>query len=184
MLSLTPQNSIIALIDWQERLAAAMPADIHARNLDRMAILLQAARLLEIPVVVTEQYPKGLGPTVPQLREHLDPEEEPVEKLQFSATRVPGFAGALATSGRSHVIVTGMEAHVCVYQTVRSLAEDEYAVHVPLDAVLSRHREDYMAAVGLYRQLGAVTTSVETVVFDWLRRAGTESFKAISRLLR
>ncbi|MBN95501.1 MAG: hydrolase [Deltaproteobacteria bacterium] len=184
MLSLTPQNSIIALIDWQERLAAAMPPQVHARNLERTAVLLRAARLLEIPVLVTEQYPKGLGPTVPELREHLPPEVEPVAKLQFSAARVPDFAGALTTSGRSHVVVVGMEAHVCVYQTARSLAEDEYAVHVPLNAVVSRHREDYMAAVGLYRQLGAVTTSVETVVFDWLRRAGTESFKTISGYLR
>ena len=184
MLYLSPNNSVVVLIDWQERLAPVMPEAIERRNRAATRTLLAAAVQLEVPIVVSEQYPKGLGSTVPELLEVLPGETQRHEKRVFSAAEVPGFQDELAQTGRSHVIVAGMEAHICVYQTVRALREEGYSVHVPLNAVVSRYKHDYMAAVGLYRHVAAAVTSVETVLFDWLRRAEGDNFKAISGLIR
>jgi len=184
MLYLSSSNSLVLLVDWQERLVSAMPPAVEARNRAATAVLLQAAQELEVPVLVSEQYPSGLGPTVPDLLSLLPEETERHSKKVFSAAQVPGVQDALAQSGRSHVVVAGMEAHICVFQTVRGLREEGYAVHVPLNAVVSRYKHDYIAAVGMFRHLGAATTSVETILFDWLRHAEGDSFKAISRLIR
>ena len=108
----------------------------------------------------------------------------PTEKRDFACTDVPEFLEQLTASGRTHVVLIGMEAHVCVYQTARGLLEEGFVVHVPTDAVVSRSKRDYLAAVGLYQQMGAVTTSVETVVFDWVKRAEGDLFKTVSRLVR
>ena len=184
MLYLSPSNSIVLLVDWQERLVSAMPEAIEARNRAATLILLQGARELDVPILVSEQYPAGLGVTVADLLDVLPEGTERHSKRVFSAAQVPGLQNALAQSGRSHVVVAGMEAHICVYQTVRGLREEGYSVHVPLNAVVSRYKHDYMAAVGMFRHLGASTTSVETVLFDWLRHAQGPSFKVISRLIR
>ena len=184
MLYLSPNNSVVVLVDWQERLVSVMPEKIERRNRDATRTLLLGAVELEIPILVSEQYPDGLGSTVADLLEVLPEGCQRHEKKVFSAADVPSFQDELARTGRSHVVVVGMEAHICVYQTVRALREADYSVHVPLNAVLSRKKHDYMAAVGLYRHLGAATTSVETVLFDWLRRAEGDSFKVISRLIR
>ncbi len=184
MLSLTPDNSVVVLIDWQERLAAVMPDDVHADQLRKACILVEGANAAGVPVLVTEQYPKGLGPTVPELREAFGDLAAPVEKRDFACTDVPEFADQLERTGRSHVILAGMESHICVFQTARGLVEEGYVVHVARDAVVSRSKRDYKAALGLYEQLGAVTTSVETVVFDWVRRAQGDVFKTISKLVR
>ncbi len=184
MLYLSPNNSLVLLVDWQERLVSAMPEGVEARNRAATSILLQGARELEVPILVSEQYPSGLGSTVSDLLEVLPEGTQRHAKKVFSAAQVPGLQDALAQSGRSHVVVVGMEAHICVFQTVRGLREEGYAVHVPLNAVVSRYKHDYVAAVGMFRHLGAATTSVETVLFDWLRHAEGESFKVISRLIR
>jgi nicotinamidase-related amidase len=184
MLSLTPDNSLVVLIDWQERLASVMPDAVHADHLRKACILIEGARAVGVPVVVTEQYPRGLGHTVPALREALGESAAPVEKRDFACTEVPEFAELLERSGRSHVILAGMESHICVFQTARGLASEGYVVHVARDAVVSRSKRDYLAALSLYEHLGAVTTSVETVLFDWVRRAEGATFKAISRLVR
>jgi len=184
MLSLTPDNSVVVLIDWQDRLAAVMPDDVHAAHLRKACILVEGARAAGVPVLVTEQYPKGLGHTVPALRDAIGDAAVPIEKRDFACTDVPEFAAALERSGRSHVILAGMESHICVFQTARGLVGDGYVVHVARDAVVSRSKPDYLAALGLYDQLGCVTTSTETVVFDWVRRAEGDTFKAISRLVR
>ena len=184
MLYLSANNSIVLLIDWQQRLVAAMPEQIESRNRAAVAVLLKAAAELEVPILASEQYPQGLGQTVSELSDLLPEGTVRHPKTVFSAALVPELQEELAMSGRSHVIVVGMEAHVCVFQTVRGLREEGYAVHVPLDGVISRKKHDYMAAVGLMRQLGAVTTSIETVIFDWLRHGQGESFKVISRLIR
>ncbi len=184
MLHLTPDNSVVVLIDWQERLVAAMPQDVHAAHLDKARILVEGARAAGVPVLVTEQYPKGLGDTLPVLRETLGDGVTAIEKRDFSCTDVEAFKTALEATGADHCILVGMESHVCVYQTARGLLEAGYAVHIARDAVVSRSKRDFETALGLYEQLGAVTTSVETVLFDWVRRAEGDAFKAISRLVR
>jgi nicotinamidase-related amidase len=183
MLNLSPENSAVVVVDWQVRLAAVMEPETHSYNLSQACILVEAALAAGVPTLVTEQYPKGLGPTVPELLERL-PSAAPIEKRDFSCCDVPEFLEALKRTGRSHVVLAGMEAHICVFQTARALLAEGYVVHVPRDAVISRRSADFKAALGLYAQLGAVTTSVETIAFDWVRRAEGPLFKAVSRLVR
>jgi nicotinamidase-related amidase len=182
---LVPSKSLVVVIDVQERLAAAMPKDRMvelARNVD---ILLEAARLLGASVVATEQYPKGLGPTIESLGEKLRAIGAPrIEKTAFSAAEVPEFNERLKDSAPSAVVLVGMEAHVCVYQTVRDLVDRGVEVHVPIDAVVSRHEDNRATGIALCERAGAIPTTTETVVFDWLGRAGTDAFRAISKLVR
>jgi nicotinamidase-related amidase len=148
-------------------------------------LLLAAAKILGAPVVATEQYPKGLKSTILPVRERLD--ELGVlrfEKTAFSAAEVPEFQQKLEQLSPTTVVVVGMETHVCVYQTVRDLRARGLQVLVPVDAVASRRDEDRTVGLALCEREGAVTTSVETIVFDWLARAGTDAFRAVSKLLR
>jgi nicotinamidase-related amidase len=138
--------------------------------------LLTAARLLGLPRVVSEQYPKGLGHTAAAVG--VDGEQI-LEKTVFSAVRAKGFH----LQGRDQAIVCGIEAHVCVSQTVLDLLDRGVDVHVPADAVLSRHRRDYEHGLERLRRAGAVVSSVETVLFELLERAGTPEFKAIQQLI-
>jgi nicotinamidase-related amidase len=186
-LSLSPENSLVLLVDWQERLVGVMPEDVEPAHRAKAEILLRAAVAAGVPVIATEQYPKGLGPTVESLALALDSAEEPpprIPKRDFAATDVPEVNELLEAHDRSEIVVVGMESHICVWQTVRALTERGYGVHVPRDAVVSRRRADYEAALSLYLNAGAVVTSVETVVFDWVRRAEGPVFKAVSKLVR
>jgi nicotinamidase-related amidase len=185
MQRLVPSRSLVAVIDVQERLAAVMPEERMAGLLQKTLVLLAAAKLLAVPVVATEQYPKGLGPTVPALAEKLaDVGAHRVEKMSFSALDVSELAVHVHDLGASAAIVVGMESHICVYQTVRDLVRRGLEVHVPVDAVVSRREEDRAAGIALCERAGAIPTTVEAVIFDWLERAGTDSFRAIAKLLR
>ncbi len=184
MLHLDPDNSVVVVIDWQERLVGVMPEALRDEALARAVLLVRGARAAGVPVLASEQYPEGLGPTVQPLRDAWGDEVAPVAKREFSCAEVPEFVERLEALGRSHVVLVGMESHICVYQTARGLAEQGRVVHVPLDAVLSRKTPDFRAAVSLYRQIGVVTTSVEVVLFDWVRRGEGAVFKEISRLVR
>ena len=140
------------------------------------AKLVQAARILELPTVVSEQYPKGLGHTAPEiglLRERR------IEKTVFSAARAEGFD----LGERDQAIVCGIEAHVCVSQTVHDLLDRGIAVHVPADAVGSRHPVDYERALERLERAGAVVSTVEAALFELLERAGTPEFKAVQKLI-
>ncbi|HKH79161.1 MAG TPA: isochorismatase family protein [Solirubrobacteraceae bacterium] len=148
--------------------------------------LVQAARLLELPRIVSEQYPKGLGHTAPEVglgdEGRGDGERETervIEKSVFSATRAEGFT----LQGRSQAIVCGIETHVCVSQTVHDLLGQGIEVHVPADAVGSRHRIDYERGLERLERAGAVVTTVEAALFELLERAGTPEFKAIQKLI-
>lgn len=138
--------------------------------------LVRGARILEVPRIVSEQYPKGLGHTAPE----VSLEDEPVvEKTVFSAARAEGFELA----GRTQAIVCGIETHVCVSQTVHDLLDRGVEVHVPADAVASRHRLDYERGLERMERAGAVVTTVESVLFELLERAGTPEFKQVQRLI-
>jgi len=182
-LALPAAQSVLVVIDVQERLVSAMPPEAGARAVTAASTLVQGARRLGVPVLVTEQYPRGLGPTVSALREVLG-ENTPVEKLEFDATENAGFDAALRALGRSIVVIAGMESHICVYQTARGLARRGVHVHVAADATCARTAENADVARGLWTRAGAVVTSTETVLFDWLGRAGSDEFKAISRLVK
>jgi nicotinamidase-related amidase len=179
--SLDREEALLLVIDIQDRLAVAMSE--RAKVVTNTGHLIAAARLLDVPVVHTEQYPKGLGPTVPELRAALEP-AAPIEKLTFDCCGEPSFAPALEAAGRSTVIVCGMEAHICVLQTVLGLLARGLVVHVAADAVCSRDAENYRAALELMRDAGAVVTCTETALFQLLGRAGTPEFKAIQSRIK
>jgi nicotinamidase-related amidase len=185
MLRLAPETSLLVLVDLQERLAAAMTGEARARVEKTARILLEAARLLGVKTLATEQYPKGLGPTVPQVAELLRGlGVQPIEKLDFCACDEPVFSSAVEASRAKSVVLLGMETHICVFQTARELAARGLDVHVVADGCASRAEENRAAGLALAAKAGATITVAETVVFDWLGRAGSEEFKQISRLVR
>ena len=167
------------MIDIQERLAPA----IHNGDqiIEKNRILLTAMKELSMKVIHTEQYPKGLGNTLPQLAALI--EEKPHEKVMFSAYNEE-VRDDLFSSGKKNILVTGMETHVCVFQTVRELLENHYNVFVLMDGVGSRTYENYRNALDLMQEMGAVITNVEMVLFDLIKTAGTPDFKMISKLVK
>ncbi|MGK2906782.1 MAG: isochorismatase family protein [Desulfuromonadales bacterium] len=179
---LDAEKAVLLVIDIQERLVPAMPQDVYLRLRETVAMLVNGAGLFGIPVLTTEQYPKGIGHTVSELAEACS--GNVIEKVSFGCCGEPDFRAALKTIGRSQVIVTGMEAHVCVYQTVLGLLEDGYNVHLVRDAICSRNKTDYLAAVANACQAGAVVTTAETALFQMLQKSTHEHFKAVSKLIK
>lgn len=179
---LEADKAVLVVIDIQERLVPAMPQKVYKRLRETVSMLTQAAKLLGVPVVTTEQYPKGIGHTVPDLADLCC--ETVVEKVSFGCCGEPDFLATLKRLGRSQVIITGMEAHVCVYQTVLGLLEEGYHIHLVGDAICSRNKTDYLAGVANAAQAGAVVTTAEMVLFQMLRESTHEHFKAISRLVK
>jgi nicotinamidase-related amidase len=181
-LALDRAAALLMVIDVQEKLAAAMPKAPLAELERNAAVLIRAARRLEIPVIATEQYPKGLGPTVASLRELLP--QEPMSKMEFSCGASKPIARHVLGSGRKQVVVVGMEAHVCVFQTVRDLIDGGFSVFVAQDAVLSRSEANRDVGLRLCEKAGATLTSTETVLFDLLGVAGTPEFKELTALIK
>lgn len=180
-----PEECVVIVVDVQEKLCAAMPP-VHVAEVTRATVvLLEAARLLGARTLATEQYPAGLGPTIAPIAEKLAQlGVAPIAKMSFSACDADDFDRAFAKSGARTAIVVGMEAHVCVFQTVRDLAARGASVLVPIDGVASRRDDHRAAGIDLCRSAGATITTMESVVFDWLRRAGTDPFKQLSKLIR
>ncbi len=179
---LDAEKAVLVVIDVQERLVPAMPEDIYLRLRNTVAMLVEVAGLLGLPVVTTEQYPKGIGHTVPELAAVCN--ETVIEKVSFGCCGEPTFLEALKNTGRTQVLITGMEAHVCVYQTVLGLLEDGYYVHLIRDAICSRNKTDYLAGVANAGQAGAVVTTAETVMFQMLQESTHEQFRAVSKLVK
>ncbi len=172
-------RTTLLVIDVQQAFAKAV-RDFDAL-VDRVVILARAARILDVPVVVTEQYPRGLGETVAPLVEHLDGVPR-LPKTVFSAARADGFA---LDPQRDQVLVCGIEAHVCVNQTVCDLrAGQGRQVHVVTDAVSSRTAEDRAVGLAKMERAGALPTSTEAAVFELIGAAGSDEFRAIQALVR
>lgn len=173
-------ESVLCVIDMQERLVPAMQAP--ARTLRNTRTLIQVAREIGVPTLLTEQYPKGLGSTVKEIRDVTD---APVlEKMHFSCMEDEGFAQAFRALDRPQAILTGMEAHICVMQTAASLMEDGKDVFVVSDATASRSLESESACLARLGACGAGIVTTEMVVFEWLGRAGTAKFKTALRLIK
>ena len=170
-------RAALVVVDVQE---AFRPAVL---DFDRVAAgaatLVRAARILGLPVIVTRQYPKGLGATVPELAEHLDG-IEPIDKVCFSAAAADGFD----LQGRDQALVCGIESHVCVSQTAHDLLDRGVQVHVARDAVSSRTEENRELGLHKMEGAGAVVTSVETALFELLGAAGTDEFKQVQALVK
>lgn len=178
---LDKNDSVLVIVDVQDRLVKAM--NKKQRVVDNCLHLIEAVKLLDLPVVLTEQYPKGLGPTVTEIKEAL-PLYEPHEKVEFDCCGVKGFLDKVSSLGKKRIILTGMETHVCVLQTSLSLLKEGYYVHLVSDAVCSRYKSDFITGREIMRNAGAVITSTETVLFQLLKKAGTPEFKTISQRIK
>jgi len=169
------ERTAVVVVDVQEGFRSYETFDALAAACGR---LVEGARILGVPVIATAQYPKGLGPIVPEVG--LGEDEQPVEKTVFSAVRADGFD----LGGRDQAVVCGIEAHICVSQTVHDLLEQGVEVHVARDAVGSRKSADLEVGLSKMERAGAVASSVETALFELCERAGTPEFKAVQQVIR
>lgn len=179
-----PRDSLLVVVDLQQRLGDAMPGKVLNRVLLNTSLLARAAGLLEVPVLKTEQYPRGLGPTLATVAASLPPTTVEFEKMSFSCCGADGFLAALDRMNRRQVVLVGMEAHVCVLQTAIDLAVAGLQVFVVEDAVCSRRLENYQNALDRLRQSAVGVVSAESVVFEWMGTAEHPHFKTIQSLLR
>jgi len=176
---MTPGDTALLVIDVQEKLVPAIAGG--GRVVWNVRRLIDGAKILDLPVAATEQYPRGLGPTVPELADRLG---EIPSKLTFSCGGCPRIFEALESRGIHKLLVCGIEAHVCVQQTVLDLLAGAWRVYVAVDAVGSRYEVDYRTALGRMDSSGATLTTTEAALFEWCRVAGTPEFREISRLVR
>ncbi|QUH25396.1 hydrolase [Serpentinicella alkaliphila] len=178
--TLERSDALLLVIDIQERLVAAMK--YGDQMIENTKVLVEVAKVMDFPTVVTEQYPKGIGPTVPELASLLD-KNMFFEKVTFTGC-TEDVVAAIKKLGRKKVIITGTETHVCVLQTTRDLLKLGYEVFIVRDAVCSRSKTNYKAGLELLANMGAVITTTEVVVFDLLKQSATPEFKQISKLIK
>jgi nicotinamidase-related amidase len=176
-MKLDPERTTLIVVDVQEGFRKAVP------DFDRVAkataTLIEGAEAIGIPIVVTEQYPKGLGATAPEIAEHLPEGTEPLEKVCFSAADAEGFD----LGGRDQALVCGIETHVCVNQTALDLLGSGVEVHVPEDAVGSRTEQNKRVGLQKMQRAGALMSTVEMALFELLGRAGTDEFRRVQKLI-
>lgn len=172
----------LVVIDMQAKLATAMPADAMAAVIKQTQVMLQAAHLLSMPTLFTEQYPQGLGHTLPELAATISPATV-IEKTAFSACAEPKFNAKLSRD-KSQVVLLGMEAHICVLQTALDLLANHKQVFVLEDAVISRNPVNKANAIARMRDAGCVITNTESVLFECIGNAQHEAFKTIAKLIR
>jgi nicotinamidase-related amidase len=178
---LNKEDAVLLIVDIQERLAVIMKEKDKVVNSCRH--LIELAKMQGIPVVVTEQYPKGLGRTLPELQSAV-PGYKPIEKTAFNCCGEPAFLTEIKKLGKKQIIMTGMETHICVLQTTIGLLQEGVTVHVVQDATCSRAKENWKTGIAFMRDAGAVVTCTETVLFQLLKVAGTDEFKKISQRIK
>ena len=177
-------HSCLVLIDIQEKLTATVPPKVRQRMERNAHRLLAAAGKLDIPVIATLQYPKGLGPMTPDLQNNLPPNTPVIEKTCFSCMAEPAFRDHLASLNRRQVLLLGMETHVCVLQTAMELKTSGYQPWVPVDATSARIRDNYDFGLTRLQYSGINVTSTESILFEWLRDSKHPLFKEISELIK
>lgn len=182
MQMLKVDDTALILIDYQGKLARVMyqVKELHAN----MVRLIKGAQLLNIPIIWLEQYPKGLGPTADEIKELLDVNNQPIAKMNFSSCQSPEFQAALDKIGKEKYLVAGIEAHICVYQTVRELVNDGNYVEFVQDCISARTIENKQVAIDKMNLIGAFPTSVEMALFELMGTAEHPKFKEISNLIK
>ena len=175
------ENSIVVIIDIQEKLVKAVEENSPLQSAIKLA---KSSNILNIPVIVTEQYPQGLGETVGELKNELAPETTFIEKNTFSAFQTPEFAEELKKTNKKQVIICGIEAHICVYQTICDLIDKDYEVFVVKDASASRKEPEFNTALELIKQINGKVTCTEIVLFEWLKSSKHPNFKEIQALIK
>lgn len=180
---LSPDSTALLVVDIQERLAAAMENHEKERVYENIKLLVFLAKRLHIPILVTQQYTKGLGPTVAELAEALEG-TEPLEKITFSCCGDNAFNQRIKELGVKNLLITGMEAHICVLQTALDCLNQGYQVQVAADAVCSREPQNKTYGLEFMRHSGVLITTTESALYQLLGKAGTEDFKAVLAKLK
>ena len=178
--TLKREDTVLMVIDIQEKLVSVM--EHKDQVIENTKILIKAAKEMKFPVIATEQYPKGLGRTVVDLLDVIE-EDNIYAKNSFTAY-TNEVEEALKSLGKKKVLVTGMETHVCVFQTVRDLIHEGYEVFLVKDAVASRTKSNFLNGIDLMKSMGAVVTNTEMAVFDLLKVSGTPEFKLMSKMIK
>ena len=178
---LSRDETALIIIDVQEKLFERV--EDGDRIADSICKLIRFANILGIPIILTEQYPEGLGPTIHRIRE-LIPNVKPIEKIEFSCMASREFRRRLSEINVKNLVLTGIEAHICVAQTAIEAITSGYKVYVVYDAISSRHRDDKAIAIERMKQHGVYMVTSEMLMYEVLRRAGTQEFKEILKLVR
>ena len=181
MNTLSAENSLVLIIDIQDRLVAALDKDIIVTKAVKVA---SAAKLLSIPVLLTEQYPKGLGHTVPQLQEVLPENSEVLEKTFFNALLEEGMLDKIKSYGKKQIVIFGIETHICVHQTASALVEAGFDVYVIKDACASRSKYEFKQGIDAMQANGVKVSCVEIALFEWLKGAKNPKFKEVQALIK
>jgi len=176
------KNSVLVVIDVQEKLCRSMDVKVLEKLTKNITILQEMAGELGIPVLATEQYVKGIGETISSLKERFT--EPAIEKMTFSCWKEAPFPERLNSLGRKQVIITGMEAHVCVLQSVIDLLDAGFHIHLVKDAVMSRKKDNWRVGIEAAASAGAIITSTEAAFFQLLRKAGTDEFRKLLKLVK
>jgi nicotinamidase-related amidase len=179
---LSREHAALAIIDMQEAFRPVIPD--FGEVAGRIAKAVQGARLLEVPVIVTEQYPRGLKHTAEEILPHLSAEAKAIEKMCFSSCQAEDFQSQLISRNVKQVIICGIEAHICVTQTVIDLLSRGIEVHLLVDCITSRKRESKEVALARLTQAGAVPSNLEMALFEMMRSADSPQFKAIQSLIK
>jgi isochorismate hydrolase len=177
------EEAVLIIIDVQDVLMKKMNQEVGKNVIQNIRTLLTFAKEMAIPILMTEQYPKGLGKTVPEIKMELG-SILPIEKVSFSCCGVETFNIKLNRLGRKQVILSGIETHVCVLQTAADLIQKGYEVHVVADAICSRRKLDWEIGLRWMEKRGAMISTTEIIAFQLLKEAGTEEFRGLSKLFK
>ena len=177
------EEAVLIVVDVQDALMRKMDQEVGKNLIRNIQTLLTFAKEMALPILMTEQYPKGLGKTIPEIKTKVET-IFPIEKLSFSCCGVETFNEKLNQSGRKKVILTGIETHVCVLQTANDLIQKGYGVHAVADAICSRRKLDWEVGLRWMEKRGAMISTTEIIAFQLLKEAGTEEFRGLSKLFK
>lgn len=178
---LDENDSLIILIDIQEKLVASLEKDTIV---SKAAKLVNAAKALNIPILVSEQYPKGLGETMPLIKSNLPNNTDIVEKTSFSLLRENGIKEKIKSYGKKQIVLCGIEAHICVHQTAAELIDEGYDVFIAKDICASRNKYEFLQGIERMQSNGAKITCLEIILFEWLKSAKHPKFKDVQTLIK
>jgi isochorismate hydrolase len=177
------EEAVLVVVDVQDVLMKKMNQGVAENVIRNIRTLLAFAQKMAVPVLITEQYPKGLGQTVSEIKMELGP-TLPIEKVSFSCCGVETFNQKINQTGRKQVILTGIETHVCVLQTADDLIQTGHEVHAVADAICSRRKLDWEIGLRWMEKKGAMISTTEIIAFQLLKEAGTEEFRGLSKLFK
>lgn len=178
---LTPENSLLLIVDVQEKLVNALDKDVIVK---RVFNLVKSANLLNIPTVVTEQYPKGLGSTISCIASEFTESTSVFEKVSFNALEAEGVLDKIKSYNKKQIVICGIETHICVHQTAAALLREGFEVYVAKDACASRSKYEFKQGVELMQANGAKISCMEIILFEWLKTAKNPCFKEIQALIK